>query len=82
MPVIQPLGIDPVYFGVVMIVNLAIGMVTPPLGVCLFVACGIADIDLETITRDLWPFLLGMISVLLLITYVPVLVMFLPNLLG
>ncbi len=81
MPIIKGLGIDPVYFGVVMIVNLAIGMVTPPLGVCLFVACGIAEIDLETIVKDLWPFLIGMIAVLLLITYFPVLVMWLPNLL-
>ena len=81
MPVINGLGIDPVFFGVVMVVNLAIGMVTPPLGVCLFVACSIAKIDLETIARDLWPFLAGMIAVLLLITYVPSLVLWLPNLL-
>ena len=79
MPVIAKLGIDPVYFGVIMVVNLAIGMVTPPLGVCLFVACGIAEIDLEVIVKDLWPFLLGMIGVLLLITYVPSLVTFLPG---
>ncbi len=81
MPVISMLDIDPVFFGVVMVVNLAIGMVTPPLGVCLFVACTIAKIDLETISRDLWPFLIGMICVLLLITYVPSLVMWLPNVL-
>lgn len=80
MPVINSLGIDPVFFGVIMVVNLAIGMVTPPLGVCLFVACSIAKIDLETISRDLWPFLAGMIAVLLLITYVPSLVLWLPNL--
>lgn len=81
MPVINGLGIDPIFFGVIMVVNLAIGMVTPPLGVCLFVACSIAKIDLETISRDLWPFLAGMIAVLLLITYVPSLVLWLPNLL-
>jgi C4-dicarboxylate transporter DctM subunit len=80
LPIIKGLGIDPVFFGVVMVVNLAIGMVTPPLGVCLFVACGIANIDLETISKDLWPFLVGMISVLLLITYVPALVTWLPSL--
>ncbi|MEW6265740.1 MAG: TRAP transporter large permease [Thermodesulfobacteriota bacterium] len=79
MPIVAKLGIDPVYFGVIMVVNLAIGMVTPPLGVCLFVACGIAGIDLETIARDLWPFLIGMIGVLFLITYVPGLVTWLPG---
>jgi C4-dicarboxylate transporter DctM subunit len=80
MPIIQKLGIDPVYFGVVVVVNLAIGMVTPPLGVCLFVGCSIAQIDLETICKDLAPFLAAMIAVLMLITYVPELVLWLPGL--
>ncbi len=81
VPIVTQLGIDSVFFGVIMVVNLAIGMVTPPLGVCLFVACSIARIDLEAIARDLWPLLAGMVAVLLLITYVPSLVLWLPNLL-
>jgi len=79
LPLIYKLGIDPIYFGVVMTVNLMIGTITPPVGLCLYVACGIADVRLEQISRSIIPFLLVEIAVLFLITYVPDLVMFLPN---
>jgi tripartite ATP-independent transporter DctM subunit len=82
LPLILKLGIDPVFFGVMMTVNLMIGTITPPVGVCLYVACGIADLRLEQISRAIVPFLLMEIAVLLLITYVPDLVMFLPRLFG
>jgi len=82
LPLILKLGVDPVFFGVMMTVNLMIGTITPPVGVCLYVACGIADLRLEQISRAIVPFLLMEIAVLLLITYVPDLVMFLPRLFG
>jgi C4-dicarboxylate transporter DctM subunit len=82
LPVIQQFGIDPVHFGVVMVTALAIGMLTPPLGICLFISCNIAQIQLSEIIRYILPFLLVMIGVLLLITYVPILVMFIPNMFG
>lgn len=82
LPLIEKLGIDLVYFGVVVVVNLAIGMVTPPVGICLFVSCSIAKIDLETISRAVYPFVIGMMGVLFLITYVPSLITWLPGLLG
>ena len=69
LPVVKGFGIDPIHFGVVVVINLAIGMATPPLGVCLFVACGIAKITLWQITVAIWPFLMVMISVLFLVTY-------------
>lgn len=70
-PVAQQLGIDPVHFGLIMIVNLAIGMVTPPVGVNLFVACGIANVTMEELMRPLLVFLGVLIANMLVITYVP-----------
>ena len=82
LPVIEQFGIDPVHFGVVMVTALAIGMLTPPLGICLFISCNIADIPLSEIIKFVMPLLAIMIFVLFLITFVPQLVMFVPNMLG
>ncbi|MBE6904788.1 MAG: TRAP transporter large permease [Ruminococcaceae bacterium] len=82
LPIVTQLGIDPVHFGVIMVVNLAIGLFTPPVGVCLFVACGIAKVSIASVVKAFIPFLLAMIAVLMLITYIPGLVMFLPGLMG
>jgi C4-dicarboxylate transporter DctM subunit len=81
LPVIQQFGIDPVHFGVVMVTALAIGMLTPPLGICLFISCNIAGIPLSRIIPYIIPLLAIMIGCLLLITFVPDLVLFIPNLL-
>ena len=70
-PVAVQLGIDPVHFGLIMIVNLAIGMVTPPVGVNLFVACGIAKVSMEQLMRPLVVFLAVLAANMLVITYVP-----------
>lgn len=70
-PVAVQLGIDPVHFGLIMIVNLAIGMVTPPVGVNLFVACGIANVSMEQLMRPLVVFLAVLATNMLIITYVP-----------
>lgn len=80
-PLIVSLGIDPVYFGVVMITNLAIGQVTPPVGMNLFVASNISKIPIEKIAREALPFIVVMILDLMLITYIPQLITFLPDLL-
>lgn len=82
LPVITQIGVDPLHFGLIIVVNLAIGMVTPPLGVCLFVGCGIANIKLEDITRAVWPFLIVMVVDIILITYIPAISTFLPKMLG
>jgi len=81
-PIVTGLGVDPVHFGVIMAVNLSIGLVTPPLGVCSFIACGIAKVSLEEISKALIPFIIAAVAALLLMTYVPELVMFLPRLFG
>ncbi len=74
-PILSPIavsyGIDPVHFGLIMIVNLAVGMVTPPVGVNLFIACGIARISMEQLMRPLAVFLMVLFANLMIITYVP-----------
>ncbi len=72
-PVAMHFGIDPVHFGLVMVVNLAMGMITPPFGVNLFAACTVARISLDRIVKDLLPFVLVILACLMVITYVPVL---------
>lgn len=80
LPVVKQFGIDPVFFGVLMTVNLMIGTITPPVGLSLYIAGGIAKISLEKISRAIAPFLLLEVAVLLLITYLPDIVLFLPRL--
>ena len=80
LPIVTPLGVDPVHFGVIMVVNLAIGFITPPVGVNLFVASGISNLRLERIAKAVLPMLGLMILVLLLLTYVPDICLWLPNL--
>ena len=82
LPVLNTLGVDLLHFGIVIVVNLAIGMVTPPLGVCLFVSCGISKISLEDISRAAFPFIGVMILDVLLLTYLPILSYGLPKLAG
>ena len=81
-PVATALGIDGVHLGCIMVMNMAIGLVTPPVGVNLYVGCGIANVSLKEISRAVLPFVGASIAALLLTTYVPILSMFLPRLLG
>jgi len=81
MPMVSAAGIDPVHFGVIMIVNLAIGQITPPVGVNLFVACGISRAPLNEVSRAVIPIVLVEIAALAVITYVPWLSLILPKLL-
>lgn len=82
LPVATSAGVDPLEFGIIMSINLIIGLATPPLGVCLFVASDIAKIPVERIVMAIWPFLVLEVAVLLLITYVPGLATALPRLIG
>ena len=80
MPVIAKLGIDPVHFGIVMILNLGIGLITPPVGPTLFVGCAIGKVTMEEVSKELWPFYGAMCMALLLVTYVPAISLWLPGL--
>ena len=70
-PVAAHFGVDPVHFGLIMVVNLALGMITPPFGVNLFAVCTVARLSLDKIIRDLVPFVLVILACLMVITYVP-----------
>ena len=80
LPVAMEAGIDPVHFGIVMLLNLGIGLVTPPVGSVLFVGCAVGGAKPETVIRTIWPFYTALIAVLLLVAYVPAISLWLPGL--
>jgi C4-dicarboxylate transporter DctM subunit len=82
LPTAQALGVDPVHFGVVAVLNIMIGLVTPPFGLLLFMMVKIAEVSLRDLVREVLPFLGVMLGALALITLLPDLVLFLPRLLG
>lgn len=79
LPLVKGLGIDPLHFGVIMVVNLCIGLATPPVGVNLFVAGGIAKVSLEQISRAIWPFVAAAIVGLVVTSYWPSMVLLVPR---
>jgi tripartite ATP-independent transporter DctM subunit len=82
LPIMVKLGVDPVHFGIIMIVNLGIGLLTPPVGSVLFVGCAVGKVTIEEVTRTIWPFYIVMFTVLMLVTYVPAISLALPKLFG
>lgn len=80
-PLAQQLGIDPVHFGIIMVLNLTIGGLTPPVGTLMYVACSIVPCPVSEYVREFWPYLLALIVTLLVISYVPQVSLFLPDLL-
>ncbi len=81
LPVILNFGIDPVHFGMIMLLNLGIGLVTPPVGPTMVVGCALGGVTMEQITRTIWPFYIAMCIVLLLVTYIPSISLWLPSML-
>lgn len=79
LPVAVKFGIDPIFFGVIMVFALCIGLITPPVGTVLYVGCGISKISLMDLVKKIWPLVVTYIIVLFVITYVPQLVTFIPN---
>lgn len=82
LPIMAKLGVDPVHFGIIMIYNLAIGTITPPVGSGLYVGASVGKVKVEDVIKPLMPFYGAIIGVLLLITYIPEITLFLPRLLG
>jgi len=82
LPVVQKLGVHPLHFGIIMIMNLCIGLCTPPVGTCLFLGCGIAETTVTRVIRPILPFFAAMIVTLLLCTFIPEISMWLPAKLG
>ena len=81
-PIAMQLGIDPVHFGIVMVSNLGIGFITPPVGSCLYVAAGIGRVSIESVVKRIMPFFGMMVVTLILITYWPGMTLFVPRMLG
>jgi tripartite ATP-independent transporter DctM subunit len=82
LPILPAYGIDPVHFGVIMTLNVTLGLLTPPVGMNIFIVCAIGKISMRAFSREIWPFLLALIAALLVVTFVPQTVMFLPELIG
>ena len=81
LPVIKTFGIDPVHFGIIMILNLGIGLLTPPVGPTMVVGCAIGKVSMEAVSKSILIFYVPMLIVLLLVTYIPALSLWLPHLL-
>jgi len=79
LPVAMAYGIDPVQFGIILILNLGIGLCTPPVGAVLFVGCAVGKVKISEVIKTIWPFYLAAIAVLLLVTYVPAISLWLPS---
>jgi len=82
LPVAYSLGMDPLQFGIMMLVNLGLGLCTPPVGTCLFVGCAVGKLPIEKAVRTIWPFYLAIFVALMLITFIPAISLTLPALLA
>jgi tripartite ATP-independent transporter DctM subunit len=80
LPVVRQIGMEPVQFGMLLMMNLGLGLTTPPVGACLFVGCSIAKVKMESVLRTIWPFYAAVLVALLLTTYVPAVSLTLPGL--
>jgi tripartite ATP-independent transporter DctM subunit len=79
LPIVVKFGVDPVQFGIIMILNLGIGLLTPPVGPTLVVGCAIGKVTMEAVSRSILPFYIPLLIVLILVTYVPALTLWLPS---
>jgi tripartite ATP-independent transporter DctM subunit len=82
LPVVMKFGVDPVHFGMIMLLNLGIGLCHPPVGAILFVGCAVGRVTIEQVVREIWPFYGVMFFVLMLVTYIPSVSLWLPRMLG
>jgi len=82
LPVVMKFGVDPVHFGMIMLLNLGIGLCHPPVGAILFVGCAVGRVTIEQVVREIWPFYAVMFFVLMLVTYIPSISLWLPRMLS
>jgi tripartite ATP-independent transporter DctM subunit len=80
LPIAVAFGVDPVHFGVILVLNLGIGLCTPPVGAVLFVGCAVGKIPIWTAVRTIWPFYIAALATLLIVTYIPAVSLWLPSL--
>ena len=82
LPIVTMLGVNPIHFGIIVVMNLSIGFITPPLGANLFMACQVGEISFDDLVKKIWPWILVMLVLLMLITYIPGISLCLPKALG
>ena len=80
LPVVTGLGLDPIHFGIIMVLNLSVGLCTPPVGSVLFIGCSVANVKIDKVIKPLLPMFVVMILCLLLVTYIPEISLWLPRL--
>ena len=82
LPVVKLLEIDPLQFGMILMMNLGLGLCTPPVGACLFVGCAIGKVPIEKAVKTIWPFYLAILAALMAVTFIPALSLTLPQMIG
>lgn len=82
LPIVTSIGVDPIHFGIIMVLNLSVGLCTPPVGSVLFIGCSVAGLSIDKVLKPLLPMFLAMVIVLLLVTYIPEISLWLPRSLG
>ena len=82
LPSVTRLGVNPIHFGIIVVMNLSIGFITPPLGANLFMACQVGEISFDKLARKIWPWIVVMVALLMLVTYIPQISMALPEAMG
>jgi tripartite ATP-independent transporter DctM subunit len=80
LPIVVSIGVDPYQFGMILLMNLGLGLCTPPVGSCLFVGCVVGGVRLEDAVKTIWPFYLAILIALMLVTFIPAISLTLPNL--
>jgi len=82
LPVVKSFGMDPLQFGMILMMNLGLGLCTPPVGACLFVGCAVGKLPIERAVRTIWPFYIAILVALVMTTFIPAISLTLPRLLG
>lgn len=82
LPIATSLGLHPVHFGIILVFNLSIGIMTPPVGSCLFIGCSVANVKIESVIKPLIPMFIALLITLMMVTYIPAISLFLPKLFG
>ena len=82
LPIVTQFGMDPIHFGVMMVVNLSVGLCTPPVGSVLFIGCSVAKVRIENVLKPLVPIFVAMFIVLMLVTYIPQISLWIPHVFG
>ena len=82
LPIVTAMGVDPIHFGIIMVLNLSVGLCTPPVGSVLFIGCSVAGLSIDKVIKPMLPMFVAMLLVLMLVTYIPDISLWLPKSLG